>query len=386
MSRHVFFKKKSLTAIFILFQISLALFFISCSESSTTPFSFVEEEIAFTSDPNELFGILTIPEKKGPHPAVVLLHGSGRGIGDSPYYKDHSHHMAQSGFTVLRYDSPGKGKSTGNTFGESLEYRTQEAIAAVKYLQSRDDIKTDAVGLWGISQGGWICQMAAAASEEIAFIIPVSGPGVTPAEQEVFRVEMESKAAGFTEEEISKAVLMRRLMVDIFLSEQKYETMNKEESARIGQGPWNDFSALIYNKKPEDSGIELKPIYDILTSIKDENWTRFLHLDEVLPMIENLPQEQWETIKPSYAAMMSHDPADYLSKVSCPVLAIFGEKDKVIPVERSVELYKSYLNKAGNEDVTIKVFSDANHRIFVRGKQAPGYYVTLSEWLSDLAF
>jgi len=385
MRRPGFFAKQILISKFILFQICLTILLFSCSGPSSEPLTYVEEEIVFFSNPNELHGTLILPEKKGQHPAVVLLHGSGRGSGDSPYYIDNSFNMVQSGFAVLRYDSPGKGKSIGNTFGETLEYRTQEAISAVKYLQSRDDIKSDAVGLWGISQGGWICQMAAADSNEIAFIIPVSGPGVTPAEQEVFRVEMESKAAGFTEVEISKAVLMRRLMVDVFLSEPKYENLNKEVSVSLGKGPWDDFHALIYNKT-EDFDLELKQIYDILTSIQDENWSRFLHLDEALPMIENLPKEQWKGIKTSFEAMMINDPADYLSKVRCPVLAIFGEEDKVIPVERSVELYKLYLKNAGNKDVTIKVFPNADHRIFVGEKQASGYYDIISEWLLDLNF
>lgn len=68
--------------------------------------------------------------------------------------------------------------------------------------------------------------MAVAQSEDVAFIILVSGPGVTPAEQEIYRVEAESKAAKFTQDEISKAVLMRRLMVDIVSGKQTYKEIN----------------------------------------------------------------------------------------------------------------------------------------------------------------
>jgi hypothetical protein len=39
--------------------------------------------------------------------------------------------------------------------------------------------------------------MAAAASRHVAFIVSVSGSGVSAAEQEVFSVEAQSRAAGF---------------------------------------------------------------------------------------------------------------------------------------------------------------------------------------------
>jgi len=44
------------------------------------------------------------------------------------------------------------------------------------------------VGLWGISQGGWILPLAASRAPEIAFIIPISASGHAPAGQEMWRV------------------------------------------------------------------------------------------------------------------------------------------------------------------------------------------------------
>ena len=140
--------------------------------------STVNEKVTFTANAKELNGILTFPNSELPHPAIVLLHGSDRSSMNDPYYVEHAEKLILSGFAVLRYDGRGWTR-------EPLESRMEEAIAAVKYLQSRSEIRSDMVGLWGISQGGWICQMAAATYDNIAFIIPVSGPGVTPAEQEV---------------------------------------------------------------------------------------------------------------------------------------------------------------------------------------------------------
>ena len=112
-----------------------------------------EEEVSFTDSRNQLFGVLEKPLKNGPHPAIVLLHGSERKGVDYYFYKDHSRHLVESNYAVLRYDSPGVGKSTGSIIGENLDQRAKEAVSAVEYLQSRDDIVPNHVGLWGHSQG-----------------------------------------------------------------------------------------------------------------------------------------------------------------------------------------------------------------------------------------
>lgn len=87
----------------------------------------------------------------------------------------------------------------------------------------------------------------------------------------------------------------------------------------------------------------------------------------------------------------------FLEKITCPVLAIFGELDTFVNTKESVEIYSEALKKAGNSDVTIKVFPEADHAIFptktgsveemMKSLQqpvkvfAPGYLETMGEWL-----
>ena len=336
------------------------------------------EEVKFTVNAKEIKGILTHPASKAPYPAIILLHGSDRAGMKDPYYTEHAENLIFSGFAVLRYDGPG-------WTGETLEYRTAEALATVKYLQSRPDIKPNAVGLWGISQGGWICQMAAAAYDGVAFIIPVSGPGVTPAEQEVYRVEAESRAAGFDDDEIAKAVLMRRLMVDIVLVEPVYREVNLLEAQRLGDRHCSKLTELTYAQKPVDLIAEFGKVVEIFKAIKDERWAKFLHLDQVLSMLNSVSPQTWGMVKAQMRAVMDVNPADFLTKVHCPVLAIFGENDTSIPVNKSITLYKQYLGKAGNKAYVIKVFPNASHTIRVGEKFAPGYFDLMLNWLSSLS-
>ena len=342
---------------------------------------FLEEETIIEFHTQDLNGILTFPISGSPHPAVILLHGSDRSGKDDPYYKAHADNLVQSGFAVLRYDGPGWSGGA-----ETLESRVDEAIAIVQYLQSRADIQSNCIGLWGISQGGWICQMAAAASDRVAFIIPTSGPGVTPAEQEVFRVEAESKAAGFNEDNIRKATLMRRLMVDIVMDKPVYSKVNRAEAEKLGPGPWGEVFDLVYSSQTMESTFEFEKVLELFHAIQEEAWTKALHLDQVIPMFDHLPPQAWEMAKGQMKAVLDLNPADFLTKVHCPVLAIFGEDDTSIPVEKSVARYQKYLKEAGNEDVIINIFPKASHTIQVDGDFAPGYFDTINTWLSNLTF
>ncbi len=143
-------------------------------------------------------------------------------------------------------------------------------------------------------------------------------------------------------------------------------------------------SKLVYACNTSDLSVELNSLINTLNSTKDESWTEFLYINEILKMAKSLSPSKWGEIKASYRGVMMQDPKDYLTKVRCPVLAIFGEADKVVPVDRSVELYKKYLMEAGNTSFTIKVFPGANHQIEVEGAPADGYYEVMKKWLRDL--
>jgi len=341
-----------------------------------------EIEVTFSSGANSLFGILTLPGSEGPYPAVILLHGSDRSEADN--YKEYAHELVKAGYAILRYDSPGKGLSTGNTFGETFDQRVTEALNAIAYLETRPDIKSDRIGLWGISQGGWICQMAAAQSTEVSFIIPVSGPGVTVAEQELFRVEAESRYAGFSEKDIKKAVLVRRLLLDEILSEPRYKELNEEEAQSLGEGPWNMLMELTYPESELDPGEELQALISTLKEVHKEPWSAYIGTQQVLPMLESLPAEALPSVKAMMESSLFVDPANYLSRIHVPVLAIFGEKDASVPVKKSITIYEHSLQSAGNKDLTVEVFPEANHIIHVDSKPAPGFYSTMVEWLIGL--
>jgi dienelactone hydrolase len=368
-----------------IFLIVLSVLIFTACTPSPTPSSSGDEKVRFTVDTKEIDGILTHPDTPAPYPAIVLLQGADRSSAQAPYLREHAEKLVRAGFAVLRYNGSGWGGGASNGAGfETLEYRTQEAIAAVKYLQSRPDINSSGIGLLGFSQGGWVCQMAAATYDGVAFIIPVSGSGATPAETEVYRVEAMSRAAGFDDDEIAKAVLMKRLMVDILLDEPMYQQINLAESNRLGNGPWREMTELAYSPHPKDPAVEFEQVIKILESVNKERWAEFLYLYQVLSMFDNMPPQDWGTVKAQMRALTIVDPAEYLVRIHVPVLAIFGENDTSVPVEKSIAIYQQYLGEAGNQAFTYKVFANADHGIRIGGGFADGYFGLMVNWLRNL--
>jgi pimeloyl-ACP methyl ester carboxylesterase len=363
------------------------------TEQSLAPASaqpWVEEEATFAFGSNELFGILTLPGGEGPYPAIVIISGSAdpstgaRSGASARYHIDHARQMVGNGFAVLRYDPPGVGQSTGERGFESLDSRTEEAMAAVHYLQSRPDIRSDRIGLWADSQGAWVIAMAAAAfPEDVAFLIAVSGSGVSVAEQQVYSIRAQSQAAGLSEQDIARAVLFGRLLVDWQLADPIYRQVNEADMQALGDGPWARFLALVYEPGEISPAEGLQQGIEILRSIQDEPWARFLYIKELyLPQLESIPPEHVAAVRAAAEQSLLNDPEDYLTRVRCPLLAFFGEDDLLQPTERSAALYDQYLTEAGNKDYTIVVIPGVGHSI---GLSTPGYRQALSEWLDHVS-
>ena len=379
----------------ICLSISLLLILTTACAGSTpspTPSNsrpWIEEEVTFSFGSNELYGILTLPTGQGPYPATVIVSGSvnpstgARDGASAQYHISHARKMVLSGFSVLRYDPPGVGRSTGERGFESLERRTEEAVAALQYLQSRPDVRPDRVGLWADSQGAWVIAMAAAAlPQDVAFIISVSGSGVSVVEQQIYSIEAQSKAARMSEEEIAKAVLVGRLLVDWQLADPVYRQVNEADARALGDGPWTSFLALVYEPGEITPAEGLQKGIEILKSIQDEPWARFLYLRQLyMPQLESTPPEQVAALRVVVGQTLLNDPEEYLTRVRCPVLAFFGEDDLLQPTAKSAALYEQYLTGAGNENYKIVVIPGVGHSI---GLSTPGYWEALSDWLDHL--
>jgi dienelactone hydrolase len=136
-----------------------------------------------STDGITLTGLLTRPETPGPHPAIVVLHGSEQGTRDDFGRQQMSAFLASQGFAVLTYDKRGVGDSGGRyveaASAANLALLADDALAGVAYLKGIADIDQRRIGLIGFSQAGWIIPLAASRSTDVGFFIILSGPTVS---------------------------------------------------------------------------------------------------------------------------------------------------------------------------------------------------------------
>lgn len=299
-------------------------------------------EVQFPHHQTSLAGTIYRPAPPGPYPALVMIQGSGATDRDNfGYFPAIRDYFVQHGIVVLCYDKPGVGGSTGNWKDQDLRDRAAEALAARAFLQTQPLVDPRKVGFWGNSQGGWVVPLAASLDPTVAFIIMVSGPAVSPAEQGRYGIEQFSRVKGFPEREIQQAVTLHDAII---------------EAARQHL-PYAQVSAFI---------------------TRDTNQARKIW--------ETYYGEWDEPLWVFFQRILEYDPLPALAHVRCPILAIYGERDVLVPVQKSVSLMQQVFARSGQQQATIRVFPEADHGIQLdEGDHfAPGYCNTMVQWIQQM--
>ena len=142
-----------------------------------------QTDVSIPADRAVLAGAITEPLGGGPHPGIVIVHGSERG--ERFYYDIWVGIYTGLGLAVLTYDKRGVGSSTGRYPGEfptddSLAMYADDASAALGFLAAWPGVDPKRVGLHGGSQGGWVLPLALQRAPEMSFGILASAPATTP--------------------------------------------------------------------------------------------------------------------------------------------------------------------------------------------------------------
>jgi uncharacterized protein len=179
------------------------------------PSKFHEEAVTISYQKWQLPGTLTLPNGKGPFPAVVLVSGSGPNdadetIGPNKPFKDLAWGLASKSVAVLRY--PKRVRQYGlqssadpQEFTVKDEY-VDDARAAVALLASRSEINPKHIFLAGHSEGGYLAPRIAAGDSQIAGIIILEGE-TRPLERLVIdQLQYEAKLGGPNAAQIEAAL------------------------------------------------------------------------------------------------------------------------------------------------------------------------------------
>ncbi|KHD74191.1 hypothetical protein MB27_30305 [Actinoplanes utahensis] len=123
----------------------------------------------------------------GPLPGLVLVHGSGNGTRKS--VTPEALAFARQGIAVLAYDKRPLDQP-------EYELLAGDAAAAARVLRGTPGVNPAAVGLWGISEGGWVMPLAVQQSPDISFLVLASAPGLSPLRVQNWNMRNKLAAAG----------------------------------------------------------------------------------------------------------------------------------------------------------------------------------------------
>ncbi len=146
--------------------------------------SFTEKEVIVGSGEWALPATLALPKEGGPHPAVILVHGSGphdrdETIGPNKPFKDLAHGLASRGIAVLRYEK--RTKEHGQKMARLTETLTpweevvEDALAAAVLLKSTGDIDPTRIYILGHSLGGMLAPRIVEGCPGMAGLIIMAG-------------------------------------------------------------------------------------------------------------------------------------------------------------------------------------------------------------------
>jgi pimeloyl-ACP methyl ester carboxylesterase len=183
-----------------------------------------------------------------------------------------------------------------------------------------------------------------------AFVVLISGGGVTPAEQELYDDEFKLRELGEPQPVIDSALSLLK-------DADQYIRTNRDEE-------WNKLQVH-------------------LAVMRSRPW--FPLLDR-FPLI--LPREAgaWK----GGPADLDYDPRPALRALGVPTLVILGERDPLTPTAETARRIDAAMRDAGNRNVTIRVIPGADHGLLVPSglratwfeqRPASGWVEEMTDWV-----
>ncbi|MDR2087479.1 MAG: alpha/beta fold hydrolase [Dysgonamonadaceae bacterium] len=325
------------------------------------PYPYYEEEVAFEHGEDgvntiTLAGTLTLPQKDGVFPAVVLISGSGAHdrneeiMGHKPFLVL-SDYLTRNGIAVLRFDDRGTAASTGD-FQTATGYDfSKDVEAGVRYLQTRKEINKKKIGLIGHSEGGCIASMVAARNKDVAFIVLLAGTGLRGDQILLLQQDLIAKVSGISE-------------------------TNRNQSMNINEGL---FKRVLQATDTKQLKADLTDyLKQVVQTIPDVAYKEMYNDNFIATSVNGMTS-------PWMQYFIKYDPALALEKVKCPVLAINGEKDLQVPAKVNLDAIKAALTKGGNKRVTTKELQRLNHLFQECNTGLPTEYANIEQTFSPVA-
>lgn len=288
----------------------------SCNWFSEIKIPHTSEKVEFSYQTFNVSGELLIPKGEGKYPLVIMVHGDGPAY--MSYFSSIKNSFLKAGYATLMWDKPGYGKSTGEFSKEHLrKERAEILLKAIEKMKIHPNIYPDKIGVWGISQAGYVIPMALEKTNDISFMILVGVGGENGIKQTAYYIEQQLLCEG----------------------------SNKEEA---GQARHN-FIGLCYATTYDEYYKCAKPMVEN-PQIKKMNFVSAIWTEN-----------EWEPKEKGDEGF--YNPIDVLEKTQIPTMVFFGDLDKNVDPIQGFQAYKSAFKKAGNQNFIVKMIEGSDHSI-----------------------
>ena len=304
------------------------------------PFPYHSEDIEYDNPVNGIHyaGTITYPASGGPFPAVLLITGSGQEDRDETIFGHKpfaviADYLTRRGFAVLRVDDRQIGKSTGDLSGATTLDFSKDVEASLHELQKRKDIDQEKIGLIGHSEGGLIAAMVAAENAELRFIITLAGPGLKGADLLALQIQAIDLSMGIPPEMVQAEKKLKSGLITALLS--------SGDSSKQFENAWNFYLTWKKNTDPEtvsSLGLQSEP-------------TAVDFMRSYLKGLNN----------PWMIYFLQTNPADFLVKLKCKVLALNGSKDIQVVADPNLSAIDSALKKSQVKIYSTEKLPGLNH-------------------------
>jgi uncharacterized protein len=304
------------------------------------PFPYQSEELEYDNPANGIHyaGTITYPNSGGPFPAVLLITGSGQEDRDETVFEHKpfaviADYLTRRGFAVLRVDDRQMGKSTGDLSKATTLDFSKDVETSLLQLQKSKIVNPEKIGLIGHSEGGLIAAMVAAENPKVRFIILLAGPGLKGADLLAVQTMAIDHSMGVPEDMIKAEKELRSQIIKALFS-------SGDTSIQF-QNAWSSFLTWKKITNPEivsTMGLNSDP------AAKD--------------FIRNLLDG---FNKPWMKYFLQTNPADYLVKLKCKVLALNGSKDVQVVADPNLAVIDSALKKSGATVYSTEKLEGLNH-------------------------
>ena len=276
-------------------------------QTPVPPYPYQTQEVSFTNGGAVLKGTLVTPANCSRQtPVLLMVTGSGLQNRDEEMYEHKpfaviADALARQGVATLRYDDRGFAESTGDVVNVTTEDLKNDALAGIELLRDR----FDRVGVIGHSEGGTIGLMLAA-EQKVDFVVSLAAMAVSGEKVLMQQNRYVMQQAGFKQDVVDNyCEALSRLFDDVKAGRQ--------------------------------------------TDI--ESITLPANLKQNLRLVQN------QMATPYSRYFLTLDISNSLSRITCPVLALNGTKDRQVDCDDNLAILRQGL--AGQKE--IKAIEGVNH-------------------------